>query len=509
ALHRIAYLLYAGLNSSLNSSNIIIISPNDVFSEYISNILPELGEDSVIQVTFYELAQRILKESFALEQRESQLEFLIDFRNTDFGIRRKENVDFKGSISFVRILDRLIDHFGRQAIAFEDISYDGKIVMTRQQLKNRFLNNKFNIPMVKQLQRLEKTVLDKIQPLKKNRFKKIRDIVDNSEGRDFEEESFSRLLMIKYSRSLARQLRKLSRIDFIEVYRLLFEDRELIGRLSKGLELPEKIDLIARDTLDSLNQGRVQYEDIGPLLYLKLKIEGEAYYPEIKQVVIDETQDYYPIQFEVFNLLFKESKYTLLGDIYQSVEKDESYSFYDHIASIFSRERTAKLFIKKSYRSSYEISKFNQRLLGKRHLTFMRHGQEPQIIRCKNEEAITLSIAKDIGDFLAEGGKSLAVICKTQKEADKVYLSLKSKKVQVGLGSNVLDSKAVVIPGYNAKGLEFDTVIVYNGNRSDYTDIFDKKLLYVACTRALHNLRIYYTGEKSHFLAFCPSLQRK
>ncbi len=501
ALHRIAYLLYNGMYSNLKASDVVIISPNDVFSEYISNILPELGEDNVIQLTFYDLARDVFKERFILEKREAQLESLINLQETEYGEMRKKIIDFKGSRVFIQILDRLVDYYARHDINFQDIYYDGKTIMTRQQLKNRFLNNKFNIPMAKQLKRVEETVLDKIRPLQAKRYEKIKEIVDRSEGRDFEVESFSRLLSIKYSKPFLDDLRKNTQADYFKIYKILLENPHLLIRLSKNLKIPENVESLMSCTRDAILRGHLPYEDIAPLMYLKLKIEGDRGFNSIRQVVIDEAQDYYPVHYQVFNMLFSDSKYTLLGDVNQAIDKNYDYSLYDEISLILAKEKNVK-YINRSYRSSYEISKFNQKLLGKKHIAFRRHGQEPEVLKRYSEEQILMSIVEDIEFFRSSGYQSVGVICKNQSESEKVYLELKSRveNVTLGVSNKKLGSGVVIIPGYFSKGLEFDIVIVYNANKSNYHSDFDKRLLYVACTRALHYLKIYFVEEKTLFI---------
>jgi len=178
ALHRIAFLLYEGLNSNLKSNDVIIISPNTVFSQYISSVLPELGEENVRQSIFDDLVLEISGGRFGEETRDMQLETLIHSRAENGGDLRRQTIDFKGSRMFKQILDRLLWYYGHRLIAFEDVYYNGTIIATRQQLKNRFLNNDIGIPMAKQLKRMEKTLLEKVHPLQKKRLQRLEKIVE-------------------------------------------------------------------------------------------------------------------------------------------------------------------------------------------------------------------------------------------------------------------------------------------------------------------------------------------
>lgn len=223
ALHRIAFLLYNGMNSSLSSNNFLILSPNDIFSKYISSVLPELGEENVAHTTFDAIVQKLFGDSLSegrliVETRNRQLESLFVSRNHEDTSLRRQNIEFKGSRVFLEILDRLIQHYERHVIAFEDVYFDGLILETRQQLKNLFLNNKIDLPMAKRLKRIEKKILEKVHPLQKKRLGKLEKIVQNSEGHEFEVKSFSRLLAIKASRSLTEQLHRFTKVNYFQIY---------------------------------------------------------------------------------------------------------------------------------------------------------------------------------------------------------------------------------------------------------------------------------------------------
>ena len=503
ALHRIAFLLYEGLNSNLQSNDVIIISPNTVFSRYISSVLPELGEENVRQSIFDDLVLEIFKGRFGEETRDMQLETLINSRANDEGDRRRQSVDFKGSRMFKQILDRLLWYYGHRLIAFEDVYYNGTIIATRQQLKNRFLNNEIGIPMAKQLKKIESTLLEKVHPLQRKRLMRLEKIVAKSDGHEFQIKSFSRLLAIKQTKAFQERIQKFTNVDYKQLYELLFNNRGLLVKLSHGLTLPDNIEELISTTQHNLRKGQVHYGDYAPLLYLKLKIEGSNLFSEIKHVVIDEAQDYSPLQYEVFKLLYKKATYTVLGDIHQTVEKTIDHSLYDDISEILNKSKTVKLSLDKGYRSTREINTFTQNLLGEGtkqdYHSFERHGEEPLVLRQETFESIDKAIIGDIANYTKQGYESIAVICKTQDDAQKVYSRLK-KSVQITLikprDGEVIQG-TLVIPSYMAKGLEFDVVIVYNVSKENYWSNSDKKLLYIACTRALHRLVIYYKRDKS------------
>lgn len=503
ALHRIAFLLYEGLNK-LRSNNILIVSPNSVFSKYISGVLPELGEENVKQATFDDIIAEAFGGRFRSETRDMQLESLVNSRDNEELRLRRQSIDFKGSAVFKQILDRLLWHYTHRLIPFEDVYYNGKIIMTRQQLKARLLRNQAGLPIAKQLSRLENIILDRIHALQPRRIAKLQKIVEKSEGHDFEVKSFSRLLSMKETKRIRNRMHRFTRIDYWRLYQMLFDQWKLFSRLSYKLDLPQEIEQIVSDTARNLKRGWVSHEDCAPLLYLMLRIEGSDLFKNIRQVVIDEAQDYSPLQYEVFKLLFTDAKYTLLGDMNQTIEKEVADSLYDDIAKILNKQKTILLHLNKSYRSSYEINSFTQKVLGGKSnlISFERHEPEPVVERKSSIESLDQAVIRDIQGYLDKGYDSLAVICKTQEEARAVHGRLKTM-ARIGLiepRSGRVEKGAVVMASYMSKGLEFDVVIVYGADDKHYSSEYDRRLLYVACTRALHRLVIYYTGEKSPFI---------
>ncbi|MHB1420333.1 MAG: HelD family protein [Bacillota bacterium] len=505
ALHRIAYLLYTGINSGLRSHHMLIVSPNAVFSKYISNVLPELGEENARQTTFEDLVHHLLQDRLAIETRNAQLESLIVSQNSQEAALRKQCIEFKGSTAFIKILDRLIAHYERHLIDFEDIYYCGRILATRQQLKNLLLNDKIGMPLARRLKRIKHKMLEQISRLRKVALEKIERVVQLSEGHDLEIRSFSRLLSIKQTRPLRQQLRRVTEVDYLQLYKFLFSDRRLFLKLAQGIALPESLEWIISSTMTNLDNNEIDYEDSAPLLYLKLSIDGCDLFTEIKHVVIDEAQNYYPLQHAVFKLLFNDGvRYTVLGDTHQTIERDTTSLLDVGIAKILGKSNPAIFSLYKSYRSSFEISAFTQKLpeIKQEFIAFERHGTAPMVVCRDSAEAVTRAMADDLEMFLEQGYASVAVICKTAAEAQ--VLTAKLKKLTglelVDICDKEFDSGVLVIPAYMANGLEFDVVLIHGASKDNFSSHLDRKLLYIACTRALHRLALYYTGEKSPFI---------
>lgn len=498
ALHRIAFLLYEGLSSKLSINNIIIISPNSVFSKYISDVLPELGEENVRQLTFDDLVKG--------EKRHDQIEKLIQLQGSEDFDLEFESIKFKGSHEFVKIIDRLLQYYERKLIPFKDVCYNGKTIETKEALKNIFLNNKINMPAARRLKRLENMILNKIQPLRKERLQFIEKVVEKTtENHTLEIKTFSRLIAIKEAEGLMKYIRSFTEIDHMNLYKMLFKDRSLFMKLAKGLKLPKHINKIISETNKKLNSGLISYEDAAALLYMEVKLRGNEEFGEIKQVVIDEAQDYYPIHYYIYKLLFKDARFTVLGDFNQTIEKSGDRNVYDYVEDILHKTKSVKLTLSKSYRSSIEINNFNQRLLNNEQelISFERHESAPEVKYKQNLNELNKSICEDIAKFRDSGYKSIAIICKSEEEAKNIKSSLSaSLDIKLLDDSSYEDRNSVlVMPAYLAKGLEFDVVLVYNVSKENYKSDFDKRLIYIACTRALHQLFLYYTGEKAGFIS--------
>jgi len=492
ALHRIAFLLYTGMDSKLFSNNIMIISPNAVFSKYISNVLPELGEDNVEQMTFDDIVSDVLENSLTIETRSQMLESLIRLHKHRDLSSKTNRIAFKGSLVFKQIIDQLLEHYQRKLIPFQDIYYNGQMIKTRQQLANQLLSDQTGLPIAKKLNRIENILISQIEALKEKRLQRIQQIVEATGKHAFNIEEYSNILANKEIKKIKKQIQSFTKISYLNLYKLLFQKHNLLISLAKGLSLPNNIKGIIGETKKELNHGYISYEDSAGLLYLKLKLKGHNPFHTIRHLVIDEAQDYYPLQYEIFKLLFGHASFTILGDFNQTLEKQGQESLYNDIAKILAKDKTIKLSLNKGYRSSYEISQFSQKIIGnssKDFESFSRHGAKPKIIQGDDPNHLYEIMMKDIKHYYTQGYESIAIICKTKQEAQQLENILNVKK------------GTLIIPAYMAKGLEFDVVLMYNISKNNYSSNLDRKLLYIGCTRALHQLSLYYIDRKSIFIS--------
>jgi len=505
ALHRIAFLLYQGLNLKLNANNIVVISPNSLFSKYISNVLPELGEDNIDELTFENIFLQLYENKLSVKTKSENFEDMICAETEEKRNFLRSYNDFKGSKVFIKIIDRFIYYFEHNLIPFEDVYFNGKIIENRQLLKAFLLSGKLNMPAAKKLKIIESRIMDKVHDIKTERRSKIENAVNAVNKHQFETKSVMRVLAAKETAAFIENLHKFTEFDSYELYKMMFSNKEIFKSISKGLDLPENIEDIIDYTNEAITDPyNLPYSDGIGLMYLKVKAEGCDLFSSIKQVIVDEAQDYYPMHYLILKNLFKDSRFTIVGDVNQSVEKKSDISIYDDIISIFDFKKNNKIFLNKSYRSSYEISKFSEKLLEEGIYTeyFKRNEEEPKVLHCKDINDLDNNIIQDAEKYKTLGYNSVAIICKNRKEASELYFRIVGK-TDVKLVDYLEEQSLtgiIIVPVYLAKGLEFDAVMVYGTDNENYKAYYDKKLLYIACTRALHRLSLYYTGKITNFL---------
>lgn len=399
ALHRIAYLLYNGLSNGLHSQNILILSPNAVFENYIANVLPELGEENVQSFLLDELFEMVLGIPL-IQTRYELLEAWI-LNESGSATTMKSSLTFKCSPGFKRLLDNL-----------------------------------------------------------------------QNPGASIQE--------IRQS------------------YARLFQDRGYFFRMAKSLTLPPDIEDIWRYTNENLESRTLFFDDASALTYLFIKRNGNEKFRHIRQVVVDEAQDYYPLHFEILKQLFPFARYTLLGDVSQTIEKTETMDFYNQVLQLFDKKKSALISLKKSFRCSNGIIRFSAAILGIPVNAFGREGEKPAMHRLDSEED-AVPIAREIADAKAAGYQSIGIICKSYADCVRLHGTLKGS-AEVHILQNTADSQltgAFLLPVYLSKGLEFDAVFIWGADSGRYHTDSDKSLLFIGCTRALHRLRLFYAGEQS------------
>lgn len=458
ALHRAAYLMYQGLQSKLSVNNIMIISPNSVFEQYISGVLPELGEENINSIIFDDIHGKILKDQ-RIESKNTFLEHLMTGNTYTTIIKR--SMEYKMSEAFRKILDDFPSEILLRWIPFQDIYYNGDCVISGEQMREWTLRRP-HIPLGTRLVQLEDYCLELIFGTARKR----------GDGEQ---------------RNLIRQeIRQFTELNIISLYTKIFSES---GSIDKGI--PEDI---RKFTLENLQADQLCYDDATAMVYLFLNIYENTEYRNIRQVVIDEAQDYYPLQYEIFRLLFPNAKFTVLGDINQTLSKPENLSLYESIRKILNRKKSSLVMLDKSFRCTNEILNFSLQFIDDRPQleSFNRSGDSPEIITVSSYQELLDSIVQETALNREKGLESIGLICKTAKRSKQLYTDLKERmELRLIQDSNTSSLKGTfIMPAYMSKGLEFDAVIICDATLGEGCTEEDKKLLYVECTRALHRLSL-------------------
>ena len=437
ALHRIAFLLYRIPN--LTSSNVVVFTPNKVFSEYISNVLPELGEDNTYDMTFYDLLCQNINEY-------KDIENFTDFISRYYkgNVDNYDMVKYKQSDEIIKDIDSYINNL-LSIIKFNNkLEYDNFIEIDTEELNN-MLNYKYNrFPLFERIKEISKRIAS-----------------NNYEG------------STKNASSIEKKLKELLNIklDLKDIFNNFYQ--------SKYSKYKDKV-----------NDKYLYYEDACIFLYIKSLLVGFNTNHVIKEIVIDEAQDYNKLQYLIIKKTFKTSNYTILGDTNQTINPYYKYDSLEELTSLF--ESSKYITLTKTYRSTGKIIDYTNKILGLNHVTAIRNDKASDIIFrnniTKNDFLTDINNLKTIS-------KSIAIITKNDKEAEKVYNMLKDDlDIMLIDGFGHIKRDLVVVPSYVAKGLEFDSVIIYTDEDNKYQEK-DKYLFYVACTRAQHNLIIYNNSK--------------
>lgn len=480
ALHRIAYLLYHD-RKNLKSSSVLVLSPNGVFSDYISHILPELGEENIREMSFDLFAYKRLKNTVSdCEDRYDLIERQIS------GLCDEELLKEKQSRDFLDRMEGYLAELEDSLMNFRDIEHRG-VVKKEQEIIELFYFKFMDIPLLSRMDAVAEYFIDEVETLKGF------DLPD--EERDAVKSRFYRMyetrdLYVLYNRFLRQE-------GFPALPQVQYEKRKL------------------------------RYEDVYPVLYLKYRLETQQEDSGVRHLIVDEMQDYSMIQYLIIQRLFK-CKMTILGDREQTMDGDQQ-DVLTFLPKIFGKD-IRRIVMNKSYRNTIEIASYANKLAGITEVElFERHGKpveekeftgltealERVVKELRLEKQTVAETDEDMPENAAsetdgtETGEELsyetaAVITRTADEAREAYYILQKKLEAEGFDtkerlsllhrdSTNFKKGLTVTTFYMAKGLEFDQVFsVFPG--TDRSPIV-QRARYIAATRALHELYMYEITE--------------
>lgn len=492
ALHRAAYLMYQGLQSRLAANNILILSPNSTFEQYISEVLPELGEENAVSMVFEDILRSLLGEKVmwkaAPGQEESgngqtgvgriqtQREFLENaVANGAWGDYMKKSMRYKTSEAFLGLLDRFAEQIPLRQMAFQDVYHEGNRIAEKEELRRRAMQRP-ETPLAVRLEQLTARVLE--------------DAFGNRKGAGEEK---ARVL---------EEIQRFTRLNLYELYKSFWSDEaNFQGADSQGVE---ELEEIRSGTLENLEGDCLYFDDAVPVLYLYLKLHGCNDYRNIRQVIIDEAQDYYPLQFEILRILFPNARYTVLGDINQTLSKQEDGSFYEQVRRILKKKKSSLVTLNKSFRCTNEILQFSLQFIQEKPQieSFNRSGEAVEVRAFRTRRDYLAGILKEMENCKEKGYGTICLLCKTEEGCQRLFRELGSRAELRMAGDDGVEGLkgCFILPSYMAKGLEFDAVLICDGDSDTYQTGDDRKLLYIECTRALHRLSLFCQGELTPLL---------
>ena len=453
ALHRIAYLLYHD-RKNLKSSNILILSPNSIFSDYISHILPELGEENIKEMSFDLFAYRQLKDTvFDCEDRYDQIERSLTLPEVPSLYQKKQ------SREFLNKMEGFLTELEDSLMNFHDVEYKN-FVKKEEEIIELFYFKFLDIPLLSRMEAVAENFIDEVETLRDS---------------DMDEEE---------------------RALVMEKFMSMYETQDLYVIYSKFLkscgypELPHV----------QLSDRKLQYEDVYPVLYLKYRLFRQSSHNEIKHLVVDEMQDYSCLQYLIIKMMFP-CRMTILGDKAQTME-EKNQDVLAFLPKIFGKD-IRRILMNKSYRNTVEIASYANHLAGITDMElFERHGEPVEECTFEGRDSFEEALDEIAGKLQLgeEQFETAALILRTEEEAKKAADRMKEKLEAAGFDiqdrfsylhrdSTSFCKGLTVTTFYLAKGLEFDQVFALFPEKDQ--SVLAKQGRYIAATRALHRLHMY------------------
>ncbi|MCD1259636.1 UvrD-helicase domain-containing protein [Paenibacillus athensensis] len=516
ALQRIAYLLYKH-RLTLNADQMVLFSPNSLFSDYVSRVLPELGEANMQQTTFQEhLRFRLEHTGLALEDPYDQLEFVLvsDPSRDPDAAARLAGIAYKASTAFLQVIEAYGERLACAGLRFTGFQVGERVLLSAEAIAERFYSRPVGRSLGDRMEQLTAWVLERLDELEaeaERRWYRKLSRETTYVGAEQELKRLSRRRAHKTVAPLKERARQLGYIDVPGMYRELFANLELHAELAQAagqtLPAPQQLAALAAHTLERLDAGALNYEDATPLVYLKGLVEGQMTVRTIRYVLVDEAQDYTPFHYAYLQKLFPRARFTLLGDWNQGIfsHATAGQGGYASIGDLLREPHAETIRLGKSYRSTREIMELAARVLpqGEPAEPFSRSGETPRLVAAADGGELVRLVAAAALSRRNDGAASVAVLCKTARETERAYVQLQALVPGLQLITAATlryEAGVMILPVYLAKGLEFDAVLIYDASEAVYAEERERKLLYTACTRALHHLDVFYTGSLTPFL---------
>ncbi|MBP2058079.1 DNA helicase-2/ATP-dependent DNA helicase PcrA [Lactobacillus colini] len=513
-MQRVAYLLYR-YRGNLNSSQVIMFSPNQLFNDYIKNVLPEMGEQNMVQMTYWQFASR----------RVPGMNVETLFEQFEDDHEDKDIVKLKDSLQFFNAITHYAKHLEKKGMLFKNIYFKSKDkpFYSKDKVKEIYYSFNENYHLRNRIEATKEALLNSlshrvepetkkawvsktIESLDQEELNKLYDHPDQEFESSAKEEHFlAKKIVIKQLKQVSRKINQNRFLNIRGQYLAFLRAVPKLIDLSKWNISQQQWEDHLERVKHRFIERRIKMADISAYLYLYDLVTGRRTDYEMRYAFIDEIQDYTPFQLAYLKYNFPRAKFTMLGDLNQAIfTKDESRTLLGQISKLFDSEKTEVVQLTKSYRSTKELTEFTKQILrqGEKIEAFDRQGPLPVFYKRDNLEKEYHALESILSEN-AEQDLTTAIITKTLAEAQAVARALKEQKVKatlIGSANQRLVPGTLVMPSYLAKGLEFDAVIAWEVSEDNYHSIDETQLLYTITSRAMYKLDLLYTGEKSELL---------
>jgi DNA helicase-2/ATP-dependent DNA helicase PcrA len=513
ALHRLAYLIYI-YKETMSGDEILVLAPNKLFLNYISDILPSLGAEEVNQSTFEELVLSKLKLKGKIYNKDEKLLKIIEERDEEQKKLIVNSSKVKGTLLFKVMIDRYISLVERSTLDIREIKVGNEILFGKNEIKRKYLKDIKYYPINKRKKEIKKYLNLKIKgsietvliQIDKEWEKKISEIRNKYE--DCEERRKSLIKLYEERDKIKDDVKNNSKKEFNtyfkewkevnsrDIYYNFYNDD--LFKIATDNKIPKVLAQYMKEQFNSNYKNNIiDEDDLAALAYIRILLEGIDENEKFKYIIVDEAQDYSPFQVYLVNRFAKGNALTLVGDLAQGIYYYKGLKTWEDITEKVFDGNATYIQLTQSYRSTVEIIDFAKKTLNAQNLGLknakpvLRHGTKPQTIKIKDDEEYCTAIEEIISNVKEEGKRTVAVITKDSSEASKIHKILKKKSMYtfelIEGKEKELDEELIVIPSYLTKGLEFDCTIILNPSEENYKDnTLDQRLLYVSLTRALH-----------------------
>lgn len=520
ALHRLAYLIYK-YKGRISGDDILVIAPNRIFLDYISDVLPDLGVEQVKQMTYEQLALEILNIKYKVFTKDKKLAELMECRDEKKIKLIAQSSRMKGSTGYKTLIDRYIRYLEKQDAEVQDIKVEDYTLFESKEIKRLFVKELSNLSLNSRKEEIKRyfklklndkinSILDKIDFSYEYQIARLKKTMeDGTERRSLliklydERDNKKEDIKTRSKESFENyfDLWKNGSID--KLYLELYYNDDIFNEITGG-KIPEELSkYIKEEMITQINNGIIDSDDLGAMLYLKTKIEGLPEKYKYKHIVVDEAQDYSLFQIAALKNMTQNNSFTIVGDIGQGIYYYKGIDDWDKLIESVFESDSNYVRLTQSYRSTVEIIQFANKVLSKQKnslkpaLPVLRHGKQPEIIEFKFDKDFVLKLDDIVTELHNLNKNNVAVIgknydeCKHIKEALKKYSKYSWELIKDT--DKTFKSNLLVIPSYMTKGLEFDCSVIYDCSNSNYDESeLSKKILYVVLTRALHFEYIFY-----------------